>query len=163
MSDSVATERELCEYIVREKGRCYVPGWCTRCPVVELAEACSSSKALKGAKKWLKDHPVEEMPLASPPDPTLGCKDDAGKLQWSLVPFREWNEVVKVLTVGAVKYAPDNWKYVKDGKRRYVDAFFRHVVAMIMGEKNDPEDNLPHWAHAICCLLFIGWLETEGK
>ncbi len=85
----------------------------------------------------------------------LGVKFDSGKAQWSLVPFGAMSDVVQVLTYGANKYAPDNWKYVKDAEKRYIDAGFRHFTAYASGEEGDPETGYSHLAHAICCLLFL--------
>jgi hypothetical protein len=87
--------------------------------------------------------------------PTLGRKDDAGKNRWDLVPFRAFKQVVRVLTAGATKYSDNNWQKVPNPRKRYIAAAFRHITARIGGELNDPEDNLPHLAHAVCCLLFL--------
>jgi hypothetical protein len=38
-------------------------------------------------------------------DNTLGVKHDKGKPQWDLLPWKEMEDVVKVLTFGASKYA----------------------------------------------------------
>ena len=84
-----------------------------------------------------------------------GVKYDNGKPQWSLLPFRALKEVVEVLTYGAKKYAPDNWKKVPDARRRYIDAGFRHFTAYATGETHDPETGKHHLAHAICCLLYL--------
>lgn len=86
---------------------------------------------------------------------TAGVKYDKDKPKWSLLPFKALAEVVDVLTYGARKYAPDNWKKVPDARNRYIDATFRHFTAYISGEKNDSETGLNHLAHAICCLLFL--------
>ena len=86
---------------------------------------------------------------------TEGVKFDNDKPKWSLLPFKALTEVVDVLTYGARKYAPDNWKKVPDARTRYVDATFRHFTAYINGEKNDSETGKSHLAHAICCLLFL--------
>lgn len=86
---------------------------------------------------------------------TSGIKFDNGKPRWSLLPFKALAEVVDVLTYGARKYAPDNWKKVPDARTRYVDAALRHFTAYINGEKNDSETKMSHLAHAICCLLFL--------
>ena len=86
---------------------------------------------------------------------TTGVKYDNGKPQWSLLPFRALKEVVEVLTYGAKKYAPDNWKKVPDARRRYIDAGFRHFTAYASGETHDPETGKHHLAHAICCLLYL--------
>jgi len=86
---------------------------------------------------------------------TAGVKYDNGKPQWSLLPFRALTQVVEVLTYGAKKYAPDNWKKVPDARRRYIDAGFRHLTAYTTGETNDPETGKHHLAHAICCMLYL--------
>lgn len=84
-----------------------------------------------------------------------GVKFDQGKPEWDLVPWEGLEPVVRVLTMGARKYSPDNWKKVPDGRRRYTAAAFRHLVAFARGEERDPESGEPHLAHCICCLLFI--------
>ena len=55
-------------------------------------------------------------------DNTLGVKYDKGKPQWDLLPWKEMEDVVKVLTFGASKYASDNWKNVPNSPSRYMDA-----------------------------------------
>jgi hypothetical protein len=84
-----------------------------------------------------------------------GVKFDQDKPQWTLVPFKALDEVVKVLTIGARKYAPDNWKKVPNARQRYIDAAFRHMSAYAAGEKLDDETGKSHLAHAMCCLLFL--------
>lgn len=106
-------------------------------------------------------NPLAEVAQAPAAEPT-GRKDDAGKEQWSLLPWEALKGVVRVLTFGARKYAPDNWRKVPDARRRYTDAFFRHFVAWKLGEKTDPETGESHLSHALCCLLFIDALEREN-
>lgn len=84
-----------------------------------------------------------------------GVKFDNNKPQWSLMPWKALSQVVDVLTYGAKKYAPDNWKKVPNARQRYIDAGFRHLTAYAGGEKNDSETGLSHLAHATCCLLFL--------
>lgn len=86
---------------------------------------------------------------------TGGRKFDGGKLQYGLVPPLALKEMVKVLTFGAEKYEPDNWKRVPESKRRYFDAMQRHVWAYKEGEVCDPETGIHHLAHAMCCLAFL--------
>lgn len=62
-------------------------------------------------------------------------------------------EVIKVLTYGAKKYSPDNWKLVEESA--YHDAFQRHYLDYCKGEKLDSESDLPHIAHMIASLFFI--------
>lgn len=88
-----------------------------------------------------------------------GRKDDAGKLRWSLLPLRAMKSVVEVLEYGARKYSEGGWKSVS--RQRYVEAAFRHVVAIADGAKLDEESGLPHAAHAVCCLLFIIHFDGE--
>ena len=89
---------------------------------------------------------------------TLGRKFDSGKTEYGLLPPIILEEIAKVMTFGAIKYDRDNWKYVDDGKRRYFDAFQRHVWAWKRGEELDPESGLHHLAHAGCCLMFLAEL-----
>jgi len=96
-------------------------------------------------------------------DPTEGRKYDSGKPQYGLLPPLALLETVKVLTFGAQKYAPDNWRYVDNAQRRYFDAAQRHLWAWKMGETSDPESNLNHLAHALCCIMFLCDLELQKK
>lgn len=92
-----------------------------------------------------------------------GSKFDGEKDRWDLLPWRATEQAVKVMTFGARKYAPENWRKVPEPKWRYFAATLRHLVAWWRGEKNDPQSGLPHLAHALCCLLFLCELEQEGK
>lgn len=87
-------------------------------------------------------------------------KKDSGKLQWSLMPFEELKDVVKVLMHGAEKYSPDNWKNC-DNVVRYKDALMRHVIAYVSGEEIDSEFGLSHLAHAVCNCLFLMWFDKH--
>jgi len=84
-----------------------------------------------------------------------GRKFDAGKAQYGLLPPDALRQTVEVLTFGAAKYAPDNWRYVPEAKRRYFDAAQRHLWAWKGGEETDGETGNSHLAHAICCLMFL--------
>lgn len=91
----------------------------------------------------------------------LGTKNDEGKDRWDLLDWPWLDEVVKVLTKGAIKYSPGNWQHVPNARSRYIAALFRHVVKWIRGEENDPEDGLHHLAHATCCLMFLFWFDKN--
>lgn len=88
-----------------------------------------------------------------------GRKDDADKPRYDLMPDAAEEEVVKVLTFGAKKYADDNWRKVTTPQRRYFAAARRHLRAWRKGEFRDPQSKCHHLAHAICSLMFI--LELE--
>lgn len=91
-----------------------------------------------------------------------GVKFDAGKLDYTLVPWDGLEEIVKVLEFGAKKYARDNWRHVEGAETRYMAAAFRHLVAYQMHNDVDPETGLSHLAHAGCCLLFLLALEKRN-
>ena len=86
-----------------------------------------------------------------------GRKSDYGKPRWDLLPWSQAEEVVKVLTFGASKYKPNNWRHIKDGERRYFAAALRHLAASANGEDLDSETGFPHYSHAICSLFFAAW------
>lgn len=90
-----------------------------------------------------------------------GKKHDKEKLRWDLLPFTEVEDEVKVLTLGAEKYGPNNWQAVPDGRNRYFSALMRHLTAWRRGEEIDPETNMSHLAHAACNIRFLQWLEKQ--
>ncbi len=86
-----------------------------------------------------------------------GIKESKGKTRWSLLPFDALEPVVSVLNTGATsKYAPANWKFVKE-KGSYVDGIHRHWVAYVGGEEIDTEMGESHLACVICNALFLIW------
>lgn len=91
-----------------------------------------------------------------------GVKYDAGKPDWTLMPWLGLVEVVRVLEFGAAKYSRDGWRVVPDARRRYLAAAFRHMTAFTEGERCDAESGLHHLAHAACCLLFVLRLGDES-
>lgn len=90
-------------------------------------------------------------------------KQDAGKLQFRLLPWGAVKLAVRVLMFGAEKYSEDGWKHQKNGATRYLDAAFRHIVAHAEGEELDTESGLPHLAHAVCSLMFAMDLRSKVK
>lgn len=92
----------------------------------------------------------------------IGRKFDNGKPMMSLLPPYAMEEIARVLTMGAKKYEIDNWKYVENGRQRYLDAMLRHINAYIKGEINDPEFGTHHLAHAGCCLAFLLDADVSG-
>lgn len=76
-------------------------------------------------------------------------KDDRkdNKPMWELLPLSDLEDVVKVYTFGAKKYAPNSWRNLPDGMERYKAALLRHLVAFDKGEEFDEESQLPALAH----------------
>lgn len=102
------------------------------------------------------DAPKVTVPMEIKPE---GRKYDSGKPMYNLLPADALEEVVKVLTYGAVKYNEpiheENWRKVDHPEQRYFAAMQRHVWATRKGEMNDPESGISHYAHAITSLLFL--------
>jgi hypothetical protein len=99
-----------------------------------------------------------------------GKKYDGGKADFTLLPLWALAPVVRVLEMGARKYARDSWQNVPDGKRRYTAAALRHLAAVTAGDQHDHESKLHHVAHAACNLIFLlglmindGTMDADGK
>lgn len=95
---------------------------------------------------------------APKPDP-VGRKDDGGKRRWDLAPFKAFDGVVDVITFGAKKYAPNNWRAVEHD--RYLAALLRHMSAFMQGEVIDPDSGLPHMSHIACNACFLSELGAK--
>ena len=91
-----------------------------------------------------------------------GIKYDSEKPRMNLLPPKAIVEISKVLTFGAAKYDAENWRKLDDLQNRYTAGALRHIFAHMDGEELDPETNLSHLAHAMCCLLFKLEIELEN-
>ena len=89
-------------------------------------------------------------------------KFDTGKLRYSLIPPEMTRALAEVLTYGAKKYKPNNWKQVDDPSR-YMDALMRHLEAYRSGEINDPESGLPHLSLLMTNAGFLLWMDLNNK
>jgi hypothetical protein len=89
-----------------------------------------------------------------------GLKFDTDKPRYDLIPSYPLSQMACVLTYGAAKYAPDNWRHVDDADKRYYSALMRHLESWRQGEKMDSETNLPHLAHALCNVMFLLELDS---
>lgn len=87
-------------------------------------------------------------------------KFDGDKLRYDLIPTSTTRAFAEVLTFGARKYKPDNWRNCEDLKR-YEAAFLRHIQAYREGEYHDKESGMPHLWHAITNIAFL--IELDGK
>jgi len=102
----------------------------------------------------LPTSPVKSKAAPQPPV-NPGIKYDEGKIRYDLVPPKSLRELADVLTFGAEKYAPNNWKNVPNPSDRYYSALLRHLEAWREGEIMDSESGKKHLAHALCCLVFL--------
>jgi hypothetical protein len=80
---------------------------------------------------------------------TADMKYDGGKMFASL-PFLDFpdaiQELIKVSTFGANKYARHSWKVVPNAMMRYEDALARHFLSQFIEDK-DAESGISHKAH----------------
>lgn len=84
-------------------------------------------------------------------------KFDANKPRFDLIdPWFE-EDVAKVLTMGAAKYAENNWKLNTD-INRYIGALQRHLNEIKKGEYIDDESLLQHTAHLGCNAMFLHYM-----
>lgn len=86
--------------------------------------------------------------------PDTFIKHDGEKNRLDLLPPLAIEAIGRVLTYGARKYSPDNWRKCTE-LWRYTGAALRHIFAHMRGERLDPETGEPHLAHAACCLMFL--------
>jgi hypothetical protein len=93
--------------------------------------------------------------------PSVGRKFDGDKPRWCLLPWKETQDIVDVLTFGSKKYEDNNWKKVEDPKNRYFSAAIRHLTAWWNGEVYDSESKKNHLAHALCCIIFLLWFDNN--
>lgn len=91
------------------------------------------------------------------------AKNDAGKLQLTLVPRQMIRDVAEVRMYGNAKYpegGPENWRQVEP--ERYRDALCRHLLAYLDDPAGvDPESGIKHLKHLACNVAFL--CEMEDK
>lgn len=110
---------------------------------------------------------LEEYKEDDKPTKQEGTKFDDGKPRWELLPCRQIEEVVKVLTKGAVVHGNWNWQRVKPFRMRYFGALMRHakeysekaIEKKITGYENllDKDTKQHILANLICDALFLMW------
>ena len=91
----------------------------------------------------------------------IGTKLDQEKPRMDLLDPKFLEDVAKVLTFGAKKYAAHNWRKGIE-THRLIAAAMRHINAISSGKDNDPETGLPHTAHLACEVMFLHWM-LENK
>lgn len=88
----------------------------------------------------------------------IAIKLDTDKIRMELLSVPALTAIAEVLTFGAGKYDPHNWRKGFEWSRLY-GAALRHLLAHMDGENTDPETGLSHLAHLGCCVVFL--LEHE--
>lgn len=87
-------------------------------------------------------------------------KNTDSKPRMALVPRALIIGCARVLTYGAIKYAPNNWRR---GMRwgEPADALLRHFFAWLEGEDNDPESGESHLSHMAANLAFLMHMASD--
>jgi hypothetical protein len=86
-----------------------------------------------------------------------GIKYDQDKSRVDLLDAEFLESVGHVLGFGARKYAANNWRG-GISVSRLLGSTLRHVLALMRGERLDPESGLPHTAHLGCNAMFLHWM-----
>jgi hypothetical protein len=86
-----------------------------------------------------------------------GLKFDADKPRMDLLDSEFLEDMAGVLTFGAKKYAPHNWRKGLHISRT-IAAIYRHLGAINRGEDRDPESGLLHSAHLGVNVQFLNWM-----
>ncbi|TFU06156.1 hypothetical protein EUV02_03850 [Polymorphobacter arshaanensis] len=102
-----------------------------------------------------KDHRETYAVEASDTNP----KDLAGRMKpatFSVVPVAPMFQIGKVMSLGAAKYGAFNYRDKPISESVYLDAFMRHMAAVIDGQDVDPESGQSHVAHmAAGCIILL--------
>jgi hypothetical protein len=80
-------------------------------------------------------------------EPNTALRYDTGKIRYDLLPADGLEELAKVYTKGAEKYAPRNWEKGMDWSR-CLGSLMRHTWKFWRGETIDPETGCHHMAMA---------------
>ncbi len=90
-----------------------------------------------------------------------GIKFDDTKNKMDLIPPETLESLGGVLTYGANKYAPNNWKLIS--KDRYIAALLRHLVAYEKEPKSKDESGYLHIEHVLANAAFLSYFETHKE
>lgn len=78
---------------------------------------------------------------------TIGGRFDQGKTRFDLLEPYAVEQLAKVFTAGARKYADNNWLEHPMAWSRIIASLYRHLNTFQQGEDYDKETGLPHAAH----------------
>lgn len=87
---------------------------------------------------------------------------DKGKVQLELLDPEFIHDFAQVMTFGAAKYGPNNWRRGMNWTRA-IGSLKRHMNAIERGEDFDEESGLHHSAHIACNAMFLYYYEKYSK
>ena len=96
--------------------------------------------------------------------PTLGIKNDRkdDKTRWELIPLDCLEDVARVYTEGAKKYADNSWQNLENGYERYKGALLRHLYAA-ESKEFDEETGCRHLAQVVWNAIALLWYSKHGR
>jgi len=115
----------------------------------------------KGQDGW----PFRAFELANKRILKEGTKYDARdkKIRYDLIDAYALEELAKVFTYGATKYADRNWELGMKWSRIF-GACMRHLWAFWRGEMFSKDDKLPHLAQAMwCCMVLLHYSKYKKE
>lgn len=129
---------------------------------LRLIDDETADEAMNFGKPKIGDAVVESGPLVGKDG---SGKDDRadGKLRWDLLPLAEIEDIVRVYTEGAKKYADNSWQNIPDGFERYRAALLRHMTAYMKGERYDKETGLMHLAQICWNAIALLYYDKHNK
>jgi hypothetical protein len=68
-----------------------------------------------------------------------------------------------VMSLGAKKYGPYNWRENSVRESVYIAAAMRHLTLAELGEDIDPESGQLHYAHAMACMAILIDAQASGN
>lgn len=92
---------------------------------------------------------------------TQGIRYNTGKLPFELIPPEVEVALVKVLKMGAEKYAPRNWEKGLSWTETY-GSLRRHLNKWMGGEDVDEESGMPHLYHVLANAAFLVTFHDRG-
>jgi hypothetical protein len=95
-------------------------------------------------------------------DAPKALRYNVDKPKWSLVHFASLIPMIEVLTFGAIKYAPHNWKKPMNGEE-ILESMQRHLSALFDGETHDKESKLHHIGHIMANAMFYSYHYVINK
>jgi hypothetical protein len=136
---------------------------CATCTHKKFPETCGGCYSLSlWAPKKDATGDSHDMLTFHPLPETGGVKFDQDKPRMELLDSYAIEQLAKVLSFGAKKYAAHNWRKGLS-KSRLIGAALRHLFAYLGGQDTDPETGLSHVAHAMCCCMFLLGLEHRPE
>jgi hypothetical protein len=106
------------------------------------------------------DEGFDEEPTVVNPKELAGAKKPA---TWSVMPRWVMLQVGRVMSVGAAKYSPFNYRESRIAASTYQDAMERHLQLWFDGEDNDDETGVSHLASVIASCALLMDAQATGK